>query len=79
MQNTINFMKDDGVSIKIKFRKSYLQLFAILATWSVGDREVVCSELMYPSRLTSIERLGGREVFQVLVISDDLDRGWGSF
>ena len=32
-----------------------------------------------PSGLPTGEEFGGREIFQVLVVSDDVDRTWSSF
>ena len=46
--------------------------------WDVNDFEIKISEIKQPLSLAVVEVLGLTEVCQVLVVSEDLDREWGS-
>ena len=50
--------------------------FTILCTWSEDDFEIVLGEFLGPSSLSAREEGLGREILQVVVVSDDSERAW---
>ena len=47
--------------------------------WSINDNKSVRGKLLGPSRLPAIKNFGGCEIFEVLIISENLDFVFRSF